>query len=51
MESEDESDEKSLSQWHLILRKSGLLTRDPRKVYRKKVGLVKARKKKQFSKR
>lgn len=33
------------------LKKEGFLTRDSRKVERKKVGLVKARKSKQFSKR
>ena len=33
------------------LKKAGLLTRDPRKVERKKPGLVKARKSKQLSKR
>jgi len=33
------------------LKKAGLLKRDPRKVERKKPGLVKARKSKQFSKR
>ena len=33
------------------LKKAGLLTRDPRVVERKKAGLVKARKSKQFSKR
>ena len=33
------------------LKKAGLLTRDPRKFERKKAGLVKARKSKQFSKR
>ena len=33
------------------LKKAVLLTRDPRKVERKKAGLVKARKSKQFSKR
>ena len=33
------------------LKKAGLLTRDPRKVERKKPGLVKPRKSKQFSKR
>ena len=33
------------------LKKAGLLTRDPRKVERKKPGLVKARKSKQFSNR
>ncbi|EKD74011.1 MAG: 30S ribosomal protein S9, partial [uncultured bacterium] len=34
-----------------MMRKAGYLTRDSRKVERKKVGLVKARKAKQFSKR
>jgi small subunit ribosomal protein S9 len=34
-----------------ILKKNGLLTRDPRMVERKKYGLVKARKRFQFSKR
>ena len=33
------------------LKKAGLLTRDPRRVERKKPGMVKARKSKQFSKR
>ena len=33
------------------LKNAGLLTRDPRRVERKKAGLVKARKSKQFSKR
>ena len=33
------------------LKKAGMLTRDPRRVERKKPGLVKARKSKQFSKR
>ena len=33
------------------LKQAGLLTRDPRRVERKKPGLVKARKSKQFSKR
>ena len=40
-------DEESRSQ----LKQAGLLTRDPRRVERKKPGLVKARKSKQFSKR
>ena len=40
-----------LERWHQALRESGLLTRDSRCVLRKKVGLVKARKAKQFSKR
>lgn len=34
-----------------VLRKAGLVTRDSREVERKKVGLVGARKRKQFSKR
>lgn len=37
--------------WHVTLRGAGYLTRDPRVVERKVVGLVKARKAKQFSKR
>lgn len=37
--------------WHKALRDAGFVTRDPRKVERKKVGLVKARRGKQFSKR
>jgi len=39
------------SGWHGILRKAGYVTRDPRAVERKKVGLHKARKATQFSKR
>ena len=38
-------------QLHGLLKKNGLLTRDPRMVERKKYGLVKARKRYQFSKR
>jgi small subunit ribosomal protein S9 len=34
-----------------ILKKAGLMTRDAREVERKKVGLRKARRRKQFSKR
>ena len=37
--------------WHRILRRAGYVTRDPRMVERKKVGLHKARKAGQFSKR
>jgi len=37
--------------WHIALRKAGYVTRDPRMVERKKVGLHKARKATQFSKR
>jgi len=40
-----------VEKWHKAIRKAGLLTRDSRCVLRKKVGLVKARKAKQFSKR
>ena len=38
-------------EWRADLRKEGFLTRDARKVERKKVGLRKARRKPQFSKR
>jgi small subunit ribosomal protein S9 len=37
--------------WRRILRKAGFVTRDPRRVERKKVGLHKARKAPQYSKR
>lgn len=37
--------------WHRTLRRAGFVTRDPRVVERKKVGLHKARKATQFSKR
>ena len=59
----DESDETeapsaSLSEealpanvWYRNLRREGLMTRDPRSVYSKLAGLVKSRKRKQFSKR
>ena len=40
-----------VERWHAAIRKAGHLTRDSRRVLRKKVGLVKARKAKQFSKR
>ena len=40
-----------VEKWHKAIRGAGLLTRDSRRVLRKKVGLVKARKAKQFSKR
>lgn len=46
----DEEDGGSGS-WHSILRKAGFVTRDPRMVERKKVGLHKARKGAQYSKR
>lgn len=45
----DESSKRGV--WHSTLRKHNMLTRDPRMVLRKLVGLVKARKAKQFSKR
>lgn len=37
--------------WRYKLRKAGFVTRDPRKIERKKVGFRKARKKEQYSKR
>ena len=43
--------DKSAPDFHTILRKGGLLTRDSRVVERKKYGRRKARKKTQFSKR
>jgi small subunit ribosomal protein S9 len=51
-DSTDEQNETlGIERWHGALREAGLLTRDSRRVLRKKVGLVKARKAKQFSKR
>ncbi len=50
-ESGDEGGEGGQGEWHSALRKAGFVTRDPRKVERKKVGLHKARKRPQFSKR
>ena len=51
----DSSDEDSaafgMDNWHTLLRQAGLLTRDARKVERKKPGLRKARRRVQFSKR
>jgi small subunit ribosomal protein S9 len=46
-----EGDTASDSSFRRILRKAGLLTRDSRRVERKKVGLHKARKRAQYSKR
>ena len=40
-----------LNTWKQKLRKAGFVTRDPRKVERKKVGFRKSRKKEQYSKR
>ena len=48
---EDDDGEGDNGAWHQTLRKAGYVTRDPRMVERKKVGLRKARKKPQFSKR
>lgn len=39
------------SSWRSVLREAGFVTRDPREVERKKVGLHKARRATQFSKR
>lgn len=50
-ESEDASEATGPLSWHKTLRKASMLTRDSRRVYRKKVGLRKSRKAKQFSKR
>jgi len=41
----------SINTWKQKLRKAGFVTRDPRKVERKKVGFRKSRKKEQYSKR
>ena len=49
--SEDAGEMLGLEKWHKVIRKAGLLTRNSKRVLRKKVGLVKARKAKQFSKR
>lgn len=46
-----DSDEVTLGQWHLNLKKAGMLTCDSRKVERKKFGLRGARKRVQYSKR
>jgi small subunit ribosomal protein S9 len=43
--------EKMNPEWRLVLKRAGFLTRDPREVERKKYGLVKARKRFQYSKR
>lgn len=50
-ESEGSGEQISLRTWKQKLRKAGFVTRDPRKVERKKVGFRKARKKEQYSKR
>ena len=50
-ESADEFESIRENSYRRILRKLGFVTRDPRKVERKKVGHRKARKKEQYSKR
>lgn len=47
----DKDNISSDSSYRKVLKKMGFLTRDPRKVERKKVGRRKARKKEQYSKR
>ena len=47
----DEKRDRDGSSWRSVLRKSGFVTRDPRMVERKKIGLHKARKGTQYSKR
>jgi small subunit ribosomal protein S9 len=47
----DEKGQGGSTGWRSILRKAGFVTRDSREVERKKVGLRKARKAPQFSKR
>ena len=49
--SEGGSEEANLTTFRRALRKAGFVTRDSRRVERKKVGLHKARKRPQFSKR
>ena len=44
-------DQASAEEYHLLLKKAGLLTRDPRMKERKKYGLKAARRAPQFSKR
>ncbi len=47
----DEGDSGEAGAWRKVLRQAGFVTRDPRAVERKKVGLHKARKGTQYSKR
>lgn len=49
--SKEEKDNIAKNTWKKKLRKAGFVTRDPRKVERKKVGFRKSRKKEQYSKR
>lgn len=51
IEYEEEGGGEGESGWHSILRKAGFVTRDPREVERKKIGLHKARRGTQYSKR
>jgi small subunit ribosomal protein S9 len=51
IEEKKEEEKTSINTWKQKLRKAGFVTRDPRKVERKKVGFRKARKKEQYSKR
>lgn len=48
---EGEAEGNGRGDWHNILRAAGFVTRDAREVERKKVGLRKARRRPQFSKR
>ncbi len=48
---EAEGGDGSSTSWRSVLRRAGFVTRDPRVVERKKVGLHKARKAPQYSKR
>jgi len=47
----EEANAVDINSFRRVLRKAGFVTRDPRKVERKKVGLHKARKRPQYSKR
>jgi small subunit ribosomal protein S9 len=49
-ESSEQEPKQSLT-WHQLFRRAGFMTRDSRAVYSKLAGLVKSRKRKQFSKR
>lgn len=51
IEYEEEGGGEGEDGWHSILRKAGFVTRDPREVERKKIGLHKARRGTQYSKR
>ena len=51
MDYDEEGTDGGALKWRIALRQAGLVTRDPREVERKKVGLRKARKRPQYSKR